>query len=85
MNFTYPLNDGLSMRLSRIKELNPDNIFEFANSPEAGIFLQSRISKGDIILVKGSQGVRTEKIVKEIMADPQFAKELLVRQGSGWK
>lgn len=61
-----------------------DDIFSFANSEEAKKFVQSRIRKGDVILVKGSQGVRMEKIVYEIMAEPLRAKELLVRHDEDW-
>lgn len=60
-------------------------IFHFGESESAGRFVQERIKKGDLIFVKGSQGVRMEKIVKEIMADPLRADELLVRQGDDWK
>jgi len=62
-----------------------DDIYHFDNSDEAKSFLQDRIKTGDLILVKGSQGMRMEKIVKEIMADPLRASELLVRQGEGWQ
>ncbi len=62
-----------------------DNIFHFDIADEAGKFIQDRIKQGDIILVKGSQGMRMEKIVKEIMAEPLRAEELLVRQGSEWR
>ncbi len=61
-----------------------DHIFHFSQAEEAGRFIQGRISEGDLILVKGSQGVRMEKIVKEIMAEPLRAKELLVRQDEQW-
>ena len=61
-----------------------DNIFHFGDSKIAGKFIQDRIRKGDLILVKGSQGMRMEKIVKEIMADPLHADKLLVRQGREW-
>lgn len=61
-----------------------DDIFQFSNSEEAGKFIQNRIKQNDIILVKGSQGARMEKIVKEIMAEPLRAPELLVRQGKSW-
>lgn len=64
--------------------MSEDLIFSFADSETAGRFLQERMSMGDLILVKGSQGVRMEKIVKEIMADPLRAKELLVRQDEEW-
>ncbi len=60
--------------------MNPDRIFSFDNSVEAGKFLQDRIQEGDLILVKGSAAMAMEKIVKEIMAEPERAEELLVRQ-----
>lgn len=62
-----------------------DRVFGFANSERAGRFLQERIKEGDLILVKGSQAMRTEKVVKELMAEPMKAKELLVRQGKTWQ
>lgn len=61
-----------------------DNTFYFGSLDEAGRFLQDRIKMGDVLLVKGSQGARTEKIVKELMAEPERAAELLVRQGKEW-
>jgi len=51
---------------------------------DAGLFLQDKIGRGDVILIKGSQGVRLEKVVKEIMAEPQNAEKLLVRQNKEW-
>ena len=62
-----------------------DDIFHFDAIAEAGKFIQERIKSGDIILVKGSQGARMEKVVEEIMAQPLSAGELLVRQGKEWK
>ncbi len=64
--------------------MNEDRIFHFPKSEEAGLFVQDRIKKDDLILVKGSQGLRMEKVVKEIMADPLKAGELLVRQEDKW-
>jgi len=64
--------------------MSRDHIFHFAESIAAGKFVQSRIKENDLILVKGSQGVRMEKIVKEIMAEPWRNKELLVRQDEQW-
>ncbi|MEA3463887.1 MAG: UDP-N-acetylmuramoyl-tripeptide--D-alanyl-D-alanine ligase [Patescibacteria group bacterium] len=61
-----------------------DHIFHFAQAEQAGKFIQKRINESDLILIKGSQGVRMEKIVKEIMAEPLRAKELLVRQDEQW-
>lgn len=65
--------------------MSKDNVFNLANNLEAGKFLQERMDEGDIILIKGSQGARMEKIVKEIMAEPLDAKKLLVRQDISWE
>lgn len=67
------------------KGMKEDNCFIFANAVDAGIFIQEKIKEGDLILVKGSQGMRMEKIVKELMAEPQRATDLLVRQGKEWQ
>ena len=66
------------------KGMSPDHCFHFKNSTEAGQFLQDRVNVGDLILIKGSQGVRLEKAVKEIMAEPSRAVEFLVRQEKLW-
>ncbi len=65
--------------------LDDGQIFYFERAEEAGRFLQNRIKAGDLVLVKGSQGVRLEKAVKELMAEPDRASELLVRQGPEWE
>ncbi|MFH1030626.1 MAG: UDP-N-acetylmuramoyl-tripeptide--D-alanyl-D-alanine ligase [bacterium] len=65
--------------------MDTDSIYSFTDIARAGIFIQDRIQEGDLILIKGSQSMRMEKIVKELMAEPLRAKELLVRQDSSWK
>ncbi|MDD5527461.1 MAG: UDP-N-acetylmuramoyl-tripeptide--D-alanyl-D-alanine ligase [Patescibacteria group bacterium] len=65
--------------------LNEEQIFNFSHNPEAGKFVQDRLKEGDLLLIKGSQGARMEQVVKELMADPLRAGELLVRQGAEWK
>lgn len=61
-----------------------NKIFHFDNVSAAGQFLQNKMEPGDLVLIKGSQGARMEKIVKEVMAEPERAKELLVRQDEEW-
>jgi UDP-N-acetylmuramoyl-tripeptide--D-alanyl-D-alanine ligase len=57
-----------------------ENVFKFNSADESKRFLQDLLVPGDLVLVKGSQSMRMEKAVKEVMADPLRAKELLVRQ-----
>ena len=58
--------------------------FHFSNSREAGEFLKTFIKKGDLILVKGSQGMRLERAVEAILLDQENKANLLVRQESEW-
>jgi len=59
-------------------------VAHFASADEAGRYVQQIMKQGDVVLVKGSQGMRMEKVVKELMAEPLRAKELLVRQEEEW-
>ena len=61
-----------------------ENIYRFETSDEARLKVGELIKEGDFILVKGSQGMRMEKIIEEIMAEPEKKKDLLVRQGKKW-
>lgn len=66
-------------------KLSKDAIIQFSDSKTAGRYLKSIISKGDVVLVKGSQGVRMENTVQEIMDYSQKRKDILVRQEQAWK
>ncbi|MDP3989289.1 MAG: UDP-N-acetylmuramoyl-tripeptide--D-alanyl-D-alanine ligase [bacterium] len=67
------------------KGYNKENIAWFVRSQEAGRALEQDLVEGDVVLVKGSQGMRMEYVVEEIMAEPERAAELLVRQDLVWK
>jgi len=43
------------------------------------------MKENDVVLVKGSQVARLEKVVKEVMAEPERAPEVLVRQEAYWQ
>jgi UDP-N-acetylmuramyl pentapeptide synthase len=64
---------------------NATNIFYFENHADLGRKLQAEMRAGDLVLVKGSQSMRMERIVEEIMADPLDAEKLLCRQDKEWK
>ncbi len=60
-------------------------VIYYPDSLKAAEAILDVIAAGDLILVKGSQGARMEKVVKVLMAEPEKAFELLVRQGKGWE
>ena len=65
--------------------MDKSKVFNFSTSREAAAFLKDKIAEGDLILVKGSQAMRMERIVEEIMSEPDRASELLCRQDEYWK
>lgn len=54
------------------------------SSTEAGQELQNLLGMGDIVLIKGSQSMRMEKIVEEVMRYPEDKAKVLVRQEPEW-
>lgn len=75
---------SLAKFIAETSKIPKDKIFIFNTSDEAKSAVRSLIRERDLILVKGSQGMRMEKIVAEIMAEPENKKELLVRQSKKW-
>ncbi|KND48929.1 MAG: UDP-N-acetylmuramoyl-tripeptide--D-alanyl-D-alanine ligase [Parcubacteria bacterium C7867-005] len=65
--------------------MDESKVLQFDGSEEAGSYIQNIIKKGDLVLVKGSQGVRMERVVEEIMAHPEDKEHLLVRQEEEWR
>jgi UDP-N-acetylmuramoyl-tripeptide--D-alanyl-D-alanine ligase len=77
--------------------MDADRIHPFSDAPEAALFIQDWIRPGDLVLAKGSEGplpgsekwktvtgVRMERVIKELMADPAHAEDLLCRQTPAW-
>ncbi len=62
----------------------PENILQFDKSQDAAEHLLSVVAEGDLVLIKGSQGMRTERVTKALMANPKDAAKLLARQDAEW-
>jgi len=67
------------------KKFNVKNIYSFESSKTAGKFLEGVVEKGDLVLVKGSQGVRLERAVVAIMAHKELKDSLICRQEKEWQ
>ena len=61
------------------------NIHMTADAMEAADLLEEILEKEDVVLVKGSQSIRLEKVVEKVMRHPDSARDLLVRQDAAWK
>jgi len=46
--------------------MQPERIISFRDSAEAAEHITGLLQDGDLVLVKGSRGIRTEKIVEKI-------------------
>lgn len=67
----------------RAKQMSKDSV-HFDSSTDAGEYVKSIIKEGDIVLLKGSQSIRLERATKILLAEPNKASDLLVRQEAEW-
>lgn len=59
-------------------------IRSFERGEDAAVFLRAELKEGDTVLVKGSQSMRMERVVRALMKDPDDAPRLLARQDTEW-
>lgn len=67
------------------KGFSQKEVYSFDSSKTVAKFLEGIIEKGDIVLIKGSQGVRLERAVEAIMEHKELKKTLLCRQDKEWR
>ncbi|MBI2100567.1 MAG: hypothetical protein HYT47_00920 [Candidatus Vogelbacteria bacterium] len=67
------------------KGFKQENMRHFDEAREAGEAIEHLLAPGDLVLVKGSQSMRLERVVEEIMAEPEKKTELLARQEPEWQ
>lgn len=65
--------------------MHESDIFQFEDSRSAGKFAESLLAEGDVVLIKGSQGIRMERATEELLRYPEMKDELLVRQSKEWR
>jgi UDP-N-acetylmuramoyl-tripeptide--D-alanyl-D-alanine ligase len=66
------------------EKLGEAAVLAFDDSFAAAAALKDFMQAGDVVLVKGSQSIRTERIVEALLADPSDISKL-VRQEPEWK
>jgi len=59
-------------------------IFQYEDAQKAGKELELMMKENDVVLIKGSQGIRMEQTVEEVMENPSMKERLLVRQDKEW-
>jgi len=65
--------------------MDEKSIMQYDDAAKAGEELAAMVREGDCILIKGSQSIRMERAVLELMKRPEEADKLLVRQDLEWK
>ncbi len=64
--------------------MKEENIFHYDSSTLVSEDLKNLLEEEDVVLVKGSQSMRMEKIVADLLEKPEEAELLLVRQEKEW-
>jgi UDP-N-acetylmuramoyl-tripeptide--D-alanyl-D-alanine ligase len=83
-DFLLTFGPRAKMITEKAQSLGMNNALHFENKEELVNKLKDIISKGDVLLIKGSQGVRMELVTKAVMKNPEKAKDLLTRQYGRW-
>ena len=62
-----------------------DRLHWFSDPESLGKQLAASLCEGDLVLLKGSQGMRLEKAVEMVLREPSAGRDLLCRQSDEWR
>lgn len=69
---------------AQVAGVSKDNVYFIEDAKQAGETASRLIGLHDVVYVKGSQGMRMERTVEQIMQEKDKKSELLVRQEKEW-
>jgi len=75
----HTMEEAIESRMAKSR------VFHFEKSEDAIDKAKEFLHAGNVILVKGSQGIRMEKVSKSMLHDEENAKKMLVRQEKIWE
>ncbi len=79
------VGEGTKPAIEAYRRARPQGLSEyFETSIEAAEWLKVNIGSNDVLLVKGSQSSRMERVSSEILANKRYRSELLPRQSDEW-
>ena len=81
----FAVGPRMKAAADRAREKGLKTVELFSDSREASGALRAILKAGDIVLIKGSQSLRMERVAEAVMAEPERRKELLVRQDEEWQ
>lgn len=82
--FTVGVRSRATAQAALENGLDEAAILQYDGAERAGKELQQWLEPGDIVLIKGSQSIRMERVVEEVMQHPEEASTVLVRQSKEW-
>lgn len=83
--FTVGIRSRVTAEGALDAKMLDENIMQCDSSIDAGKELVKILRPGDVVYLKGSQGIRMERAVKMILADMHRPEETLVRQETEWQ
>ncbi|MFA7193895.1 MAG: UDP-N-acetylmuramoyl-tripeptide--D-alanyl-D-alanine ligase [Candidatus Paceibacterota bacterium] len=65
--------------------MDQNSVYHFKDFKDVSTLVLSNLKPSTVVLVKGSQGIRLEKVVEDLISEDLNKTDLLVRQEKDWK